>query len=138
MAVLQFWGFPACKTGDFHFAILGIFSLQETLREQGVLIFGTGNIVHNLRLAEWDKVGEGFDWAYEFDGSIHDSIMKKDHEKILKYEELGSLAKLAVPITDHFYPLLYALGASDEGDSISVYNRSCVLGSVMMTAYIWG
>jgi 4,5-DOPA dioxygenase extradiol len=64
--------------------------------------------------------------------------MKKDHEKILKYEELGSLAKLAVPITDHFYPLLYALGASDEGDSISVYNRSCVLGSVMMTAYIWG
>jgi 4,5-DOPA dioxygenase extradiol len=110
----------------------------RSLREQGVLIFGTGNIVHNLRLADWDKVGEGFDWAYEFDGSIHDSIMKKDHEKILKYEELGSLAKLAVPITDHFYPLLYALGASDEGDSISVYNRSCVLGSVMMTAYIWG
>lgn len=110
----------------------------RSLREQGVLILGSGNIVHNLRLADWDMDDVGFDWAYEFDGSIHDSIMKKDHEKILKYEELGSLAKLAVPITDHFYPLLYALGASDEGDSISVYNRSCVLGSVMMTAYIWG
>ena len=110
----------------------------RSLREHGVLILGSGNIVHNLRLADWDMDDVGFDWAYEFDGSIHDSIMKKDHEKILKYEELGSLAKLAVPITDHFYPLLYALGASDEGDSISVYNRSCVLGSVMMTAYIWG
>ena len=75
----------------------------RSLREQGVLIFGTGNIVHNLRLAEWDKVGEGFDWAYEFDGSIHDSIMKKDHEKILKYEELGSLAKLAVPIAKRVF-----------------------------------
>ncbi|MDD5421138.1 MAG: 4,5-DOPA dioxygenase extradiol [Synergistaceae bacterium] len=110
----------------------------RSLREHGVLIFGTGNIVHNLRLADWSKAGEGFDWAYEFDGFVHESIMKKDHDKILKYQDQGNLAKLAVPIQDHFYPLLYALGASDEDDKISVYNRSCELGSLTMTSYIWG
>jgi len=110
----------------------------RSLREHGVLIFGTGNIVHNLRLADWSKAGEGFDWAYEFDEFVHDSIMKKDHDKILKYQDQGNLAKLAVPIQDHFYPLLYALGASDEDDKISVYNRSCELGSLTMTSYIWG
>ncbi|MFA7208141.1 MAG: class III extradiol ring-cleavage dioxygenase [Synergistaceae bacterium] len=110
----------------------------RSLREQGVLILGSGNIVHNLRLADWDMDDVGFDWAYEFDEFVHDSIMKKDHDKILKYQDQGNLAKLAVPIQDHFYPLLYALGASDEDDKISVYNRSCELGSLTMTSYIWG
>lgn len=109
----------------------------RSLREQGVLIFCTGNIVHNLRLADWSKTGKGFDWAYEFDGFVHENIIKKDHEKILKYGDQSNLAKLAVPIPDHFYPLLYALGASDEDDKISVYNRSCDLGSLTMTSYIW-
>lgn len=109
----------------------------RSLRDQGVLIFGTGNIVHNLRLINWDKAGEGFDWAYEFDGFIYENIMKKNHEKILQYGEQGNIAKLAVPIPDHFYPLLYALGASYDDDKISVYNRSCELGSVSMTAYLW-
>ena len=109
----------------------------KTLREQGVLIFGTGNIVHNLRMADWNRSGEGFDWAYEFDGFVYENIMKKNHENILKYGEQGNLARLAVPIPDHFYPLLYALGASDEEDKISVFNKACELGSVSMTAYLW-
>ena len=109
----------------------------KALREQGVLILGTGNIVHNLRLVDWDKPGQGFDWAYEFDDFIFDSIMKKQHNIILRFAELGDIAKLAVPTPDHFYPLLYALGASDENDSISVHNKSGELGSLTMTAYLW-
>lgn len=109
----------------------------RSLREQGVLIFCSGNIVHNLRMVDWSKAGEGFDWAYEFDDYIFENISKKNHNNILNYQALGDMAKLAAPTPDHFYPLLYALGASDKEDIITVYNRSCELGSLTMTAYLW-
>ncbi len=109
----------------------------SVLREKGVLIFGSGNIVHNLMLVDWHKANKGFDWAYDFDEYIYKNIMGKNHENILKFNELGTIAKLAVPTPDHFYPLLYALGASNENDTVSVYNKSCELGSLTMTSYIW-
>ena len=109
----------------------------RALREQGVLIFGSGNIVHNLRLVDWHKANKGFDWAYEFDKYIYESILNKNHDNIIKFNEQGNIARLAVPTPDHFYPLLYALGASDEDDKISVFNRFCELGSLSMTAYLW-
>jgi len=109
----------------------------RTLREQGVLIFASGNVVHNLRLVDWHQINKGFDWAYEFDDYICDNILNRNHEKILKYNELGDIARLAVPTPDHFYPLLYTLGASDENDKVSVHNKACELGSLTMTAYLW-
>ena len=109
----------------------------KSLREHGVLIFGTGNIVHNLRMVDWNKASEGFDWAYEFDEYIYENIINKNYDNILKFNELSKNARLAVPTPDHFYPLLYALGASDEDDKISVYNKSCELGSLTMTSYLW-
>lgn len=107
------------------------------LREKGVLIFGTGNVVHNLRLVDWHKGSKGFDWAYEFDDYIRENIETKNHNNIIKYNELGEIAKLAVPSPDHFYPLLYTIGASDEEDKVSVFNKSCELGSLTMTSYLW-
>lgn len=109
----------------------------RTLREQGVLIFGTGNIVHNLRLIDWNKANEGFDWAYEFDEYIYENMLNRNHENILNYNKSGNIARLAVPTPDHFYPLLYTIGASDKSDIISVYNKSCEMGSLSMTAYLW-
>ena len=109
----------------------------RALRDQGVLIFCTGNIVHNLRMVDWNKAGEGFDWAYEFDDYIYESILSKKHDNILKFNELGNIARLAVPTPDHYYPLLYAIGASQEEDKVSVYNKSCEMGSMSMTAYLW-
>ena len=109
----------------------------RSLREQGVLILGTGNIVHNLRLVDWHKANKGFDWAYEFDEYIYENIMSKNDEKIIQFNELGDIAHLSVPTPDHFYPLLYVLGASDKEDKISVYNKSCELGSLTMTTYLW-
>ncbi len=109
----------------------------RTLREQGVLIIGSGNIVHNLRLVDWHKANKGFDWAYEFDEYIYENIFNRNHDNILKYNELGNIARLAVPTPDHFYPLFYMLGASDEEDNISDYNKSCELGSLTMTSYLW-
>ena len=109
----------------------------RSLREKGVLILGTGNVVHNLRLVDWHKGSKGFDWAYEFDDYICENIKTKNHNNIIKYNELGEIAKLAVPTPDHFYPLLYALGASDEEDKVSVFNKFCELGSLTMTSYLW-
>jgi 4,5-DOPA dioxygenase extradiol len=109
----------------------------NALREQGVLLFGTGNIVHNLRLVDWHQENKGFDWAYEFDEYIYKSIMNGNNENVLNYNDLGKIAKLAVPTPDHFYPLLYILGATEKGDTVSVYNKSCELVSLTMTSYLW-
>lgn len=109
----------------------------NALREQGVLLFGTGNIVHNLRLVDWHQENKGFDLAYEFDEYIYKSIMNGNNENVLNYNDLGKIAKLAVPTPDHFYPLLYILGATEKGDTVSVYNKSCELGSLTMTSYLW-
>lgn len=107
------------------------------LREKGALIFGTGNIVHNLRLVDWNMEGKGFDWAYEFDEYIYKNINDRNHDNILKFRELGDTARLAVPTPDHFYPLLYVLGASDEEDRVSAFNKSAELGSLTMTGYLF-
>ncbi len=109
----------------------------KTLRDEGVLIFGSGNIVHNLGLVNWDMGNEGYDWAYQFDNYIYDNIVQRKDKNILNYKELGDTAKLAVPTPDHFYPLLYVLGAASEEDRISCFNKSGELGSLTMTSYLF-
>ena len=109
----------------------------SSLREEGVLIFTSGNVVHNLRCVDWNMGNKGFEWAYQFDDFILDNILKNNHDSILSYEDLGEIAKLAVPTTDHFYPLLYALGASNEEDKVTVFNQSGELGSLTMTSYLF-
>ncbi len=109
----------------------------KSLRQQGVLIFGTGNIVHNLRLIDWERNGNGFNWAYEFDDFIQENIENGNHEKVINYLSLGENAKLSVPTPDHFYPILYILGASDKEDKISISNKSCMMGSLSMTSYLF-
>ena len=107
------------------------------LREKGVLILGSGNIVHNLRMVDWNQVGKGFDWAHEFDDYIYDNITQKKRDAILNYENAGECARLAVPTRDHFLPLLYTLGATDLEDCVRVYNKAGELGSLTMTSYLW-
>lgn len=109
----------------------------KALRHQGVLLFGTGNIVHNLRRVDWGMADKGFNWAYEFDGFIKENIENRNHQNIINYPSLGEMAKLAVPMPDHFNPLLYILGASDDEDDISIYNDSCMMGSLSMTSYLF-
>jgi 4,5-DOPA dioxygenase extradiol len=109
----------------------------KSLRNQGVLLFGSGNIVHNLGLIDWGIEDKGFEWAYQFDDYIKESIINRNHETVINYLHLEKTAKLAVPTPEHFYPILYILGASDEEDKISVYNDSCVLGSLSMTSYLF-
>lgn len=108
----------------------------STLREQGVLIIGSGNVVHNLSRVDWNTEG-GFSWAEEFDQYIYDNIINRSYENVIHYERAGKASSLAFYTMDHFAPLLSILGASNEKDRILTFNKSCVLGSLSMTSYLF-
>jgi 4,5-DOPA dioxygenase extradiol len=116
---------------DYHFN-LGV-KLHE-LRSEGVLILGSGNVVHNLRLIDWRQPGQGTDWAHRFDDGVR-SIMTSDASQLASSEHFGDYA-LAVPTPDHFLPLAYKAGLSAAASSPT---RTLVdgyeMGSLSMTAY---
>jgi 4,5-DOPA dioxygenase extradiol len=107
----------------------------SSLREQGVLILGSGNVVHNLAKVNFD-MEDGFGWANEFDGYINDAIVNHEHNKVIDYKRAGDCARMAFPTPDHFYPLLTVLGAADESSRVSAFNNQCVMGSMSMTSYL--
>ena len=100
------------------------------LRKKGVLIIGSGNIVHNLGEIEWADTA--YDWALEFDARIKELILSGDHEAIIHYSRLGPSARLAVPTPEHFLPLLYVLGAQDESEQVEFFADKVTLGSMSM------
>ena len=106
------------------------------LREQGVLIMGSGNIVHNLRMINFSFNG-GYDWAHDFNDYIIDSVMKKNYEDVIEYQNFGDAAKLSVPTSEHFNPLLYVLGATEQSDEVNIYNNSYLAGSLSMTSFLF-
>lgn len=115
------------KEPSFHYE-LGR-ELRE-LRKKGVLILGSGNIVHNLREMVWEDTA--FDWALEFDDQMEGLILSGDHKRIVHYSKLGRSARLAVPTLEHFLPLLYVLGAKDESDGVAFFADKVTLGSMSM------
>lgn len=100
------------------------------LRNKGVLILGSGNMVHNLGQINWDDTAH--DWAIEFDNKMKELINKRDDESIIDYKQLGKNALLSVPSFDHFYPLLYVLGAAEKSEPITYYNEKITMGSLSM------
>jgi len=108
----------------------------STLREKGVLILGSGNVVHNLSKISWGMAG-GYPWAVDFDHYIKDKINKKQFQDVINYEAAGKSSELAFFTPEHFCPLLYVLGASKEDDRVSIFNDSCVMGSLSMTSYLF-
>jgi 4,5-DOPA dioxygenase extradiol len=107
-----------------------------SLRKRGVLIIGSGNMVHNLGMVAWDKLNEsyGFDWALEMNTVFKKKIEEKDHASLINYEKLNPSAKLAIPTPDHYYPLIYTLALQDEKDPISFFNDKPMAGSLTMTS----
>ncbi len=107
------------------------------LRKKGVLIIGSGNMVHNLRMVAWDKLNVsnyGFDWAIEMNEIFKQKIADGDHKALMEYEQLSKAARLAVPTPDHYYPLLYSLGLQTPKDEIRFFNDKLVGGSLNMTS----
>ncbi|MGJ1268206.1 4,5-DOPA dioxygenase extradiol [Sphingobacterium spiritivorum] len=105
------------------------------LRKKGVLIIGSGNMVHNLRMVSWDMIhGGGYDWAYQMNDTFKKLIESKEHQKLIRYDELGSGAMLAIPTPEHYLPLLYSLSLQQSNEGVSFFNDKLVGGSLNMTS----
>lgn len=109
----------------------------SSLRKKGVLIIGSGNIVHNLGMMAWDKLNEtnyGFDWAIEANEKIKKHILNGDYQPLINYKTQGRAFDLAIPTPDHFLPLLYTLALKEENETLSLFNDKAVAGSITMTS----
>lgn len=104
------------------------------LRQKGVLIVGSGNMVHNLRAVDWGKPNQGYDWALEANEKFKKLILANDHQQLINYKSLGREVELSVPSPEHYLPLLYALALKTENEDISFFNDKCVMGSLNMTS----
>jgi 4,5-DOPA dioxygenase extradiol len=102
----------------------------KALRDKGVLIIGSGNIVHNLRVVAWQD--KAYDWALEFDERMKQLILSGDHDSIIHYPRFGQAAHLAVPTNEHYLPLLYVLALQDKGDDIAFFADKVTMGSISM------
>jgi 4,5-DOPA dioxygenase extradiol len=106
------------------------------LRDEGVLVVGSGNIVHNLRLFRYNDPTPK-DWALRFDEEVAERIVDGHHEGLLGYETLGPDALLSIPTPEHYLPLLYVLALQREGDSVSFFNTS-VMSAISMRSLLLG
>lgn len=107
----------------------------SALRRKGVLIIGSGNTVHNLRLAAWDKMmtpGYGFDWALTANEKMKKMIMEGDHRSLIDFNKQGREFQLAVPTPEHFLPLLYTLALQEKDEHTHIFNDALVAGSLNM------
>jgi len=106
------------------------------LRHKGVLIVGSGNLVHNLGMVDWQKLNEnyGYDWAIEANDKMKKLISDGNHQELINFSKLGKAFDLSIPTPDHFLPLLYALALQDKKDEITIFNDEPVGGSLTMTS----
>ncbi|MBH2003610.1 MAG: 4,5-DOPA dioxygenase extradiol [Sphingobacteriia bacterium] len=107
------------------------------LRKKGVLIIGSGNMVHNLRMVAWNRLNDpeyGYDWALQMNRRFKELISAGSHDQLIQYQQLGKEALLAIPTPEHYLPLLYTLGLKGKQDQVSFFNDKAVGGSLTMTS----
>ncbi|MGB0177254.1 MAG: 4,5-DOPA dioxygenase extradiol [Owenweeksia sp.] len=122
------------KPADYHYEIAKKLS---SLRHKGILIIGSGNIVHNLRLVDFqniNKVGYGFDWAVEAREKINGYLKDGNYQPLIDYAKQGKAFDLAIPTPDHYLPLIYTLGLQQKGEEPSLFNDQLLAGSLSMTS----
>ena len=108
-----------------------------SLRNKGVLIIGSGNMVHNLGMVAWDKLNAdnfGYDWAVEANEKMKKYILEGNHRELINYKAQGKAVNLAIPTPEHYLPLLYTLALKEENETVSLFNDKSVGGSLSMTS----
>ena len=119
---------------EYHYELARELS---SLRRKGILIIGSGNMVHNLGMVAWDKlnaVDYAYDWAREASEKMKRFILEGDHQSLVKFRSQGKAFDLAIPTPEHFLPLLYTVALKDEKDEVSLFNDKAVAGSLTMTS----
>jgi len=105
------------------------------LREEGAMIIASGNVVHNLQMVNWRMRG-GYEWADRFDENMKRLVAERRIDEIISFDQITD-SDLAIPTTEHFFPLLTAIGATTTDDKLTVWNEYRELGSMSMTSYLW-
>jgi 4,5-DOPA dioxygenase extradiol len=120
----------------FHY---GLGRLLRPLRDEGVLVIGSGDVVHNLHSYAWGRRPvEPFDWALRFESKARELMLLGDHQALVDYEALGRDAELSIPTPDHYLPLLYVLGASDKSEPVTFPVEGMDGGSISMLSVQFG
>lgn len=122
------------QSTQYHFELAKELS---PLRKKGVLIIGSGNMVHNLGLVDWRRLNEvdySYDWAKEASEKMKRLILSGDHKQLINYQAQGKEFGLAVPTPEHYLPLIYALALKEENEGVSLFNDKAVGGSLTMTS----
>ncbi|MET0499266.1 MAG: 4,5-DOPA dioxygenase extradiol [Steroidobacteraceae bacterium] len=104
----------------------------QALRDSGVMIFGNGNVVHNLRTIQWQPDAPAPQWAVTFNDYVKDAVRRGDHAALIDYRAAGESAELAVPSLEHYLPLLYVLGAAREDEAPEILIDGIELGTISM------
>lgn len=122
------------KPPQYHFDLA---KKLNKLREKGILIIGSGNIVHNLRMIDWrniNTVGSGWDWAIEAREKTNNWLLDGNFQNLIDYQKQGAALQYAVPTPDHYLPLIYTLGLKEKSDELSLFNDELIGGSLSMTS----
>lgn len=123
------------QPASFHFELA---QRLQSLRQKGILIIGSGNIVHNLRMVDFNNfntVGYAYDWAQEAHQVINDRLLNGNFKELMDYQKLGKAVQLAVPTPDHYLPMIYSLGLKSEKEDLSLFNDELLAGSISMTSF---
>ena len=119
---------------NYHFELA---NKLQSLREKGILIIGSGNIIHNLRMVDFanmDKDNYGYDWAIEVREKVNSFLLDGNYNPLIQYEKQSKAFQLAIPTPDHYIPLLYILGLQQKNEQLSLINDKLVAGSLSMTS----
>jgi 4,5-DOPA dioxygenase extradiol len=125
---------------DYYQAINYHYELASeliSLRDKGILIIGSGNIVHNLGMLAWDRLNDdeyAFDWAAEAESKMKKLVSEGDHRELVKYQSLGNEFRLAIPTPEHYLPLLYVLAMQRKDEQPVFFNDKIIAGSIAMTS----
>jgi len=108
----------------------------KSLRENGVLIIGSGNIVHNLRKLDWNNPENGYNWAIQAGKTLRKLMAENNLLALADYLNQGDEMQLAIPTPEHFIPALYALSQKSKGEAVSFFNQKTLLGAIDMTSFV--
>lgn len=126
-------GIDTRRTGDWHYQLA---RKLAPLREEGVLVVGSGNIVHNLRVFRYHEA-KPYDWALRFDEEVAQRIRERSHDDLQSHARLGPDALLSIPTPEHYFPLLYALALQEPGETAAFFNEE-VQSSISMRSVLIG
>ena len=122
------------QTAQWHYELA---KELAALRRKGVLIVGSGNMVHNLGMVAWDRLNEsgfGYDWAIEANEKMKGNIRSGDHAPLINFRSQGKAFDLAIPTPEHYLPLLYTLALQEKGEEVFLFNDQAVAGALTMTS----